>query len=223
MGIPDHLTCLLINLYAGQEATVRTGHGKTDWFQISKGVHQGSILSLCSLNLHAEYIRQNAGLDEALAGIKIVGRNINNISPLDCKEIQPVNPKGNRSWIFIGRIDAETETPIVWPPDAKNWLTGKDPDAGKVWRQEEKGMMGWVGWMASPTWWTWVWASFGNWWWAGKPGVLQSMGLQRVGHDWATELNWLAQVGTKLYLNNYKVFLVIKLLGFIFLVPCITC
>ena len=61
-------------------------------------------------------------------------------SPLDCKEIQPVNPKGNWSWIFIGRIDAKAETPILWPPDAKNWLVGKDPDAGKDWRQEEKGM-----------------------------------------------------------------------------------
>ena len=83
IGIPEHLTCLLRNLYAGQEATVRTGHGTTDWFQISKGVHQGSILSLCSLNLHAEYIRQNAGLDEALAGIKIVGRNLNNLRYAD--------------------------------------------------------------------------------------------------------------------------------------------
>jgi len=61
-------------------------------------------------------------------------------SPLDCKEIQPVHPKGNQSWLFIGRTDAEAETPIFWPPDAKNWLTGKDPDAGKDWRQEEKGM-----------------------------------------------------------------------------------
>ena len=61
-------------------------------------------------------------------------------SPLNCKEIQPVNPKGNQSWIFIGRTDAETETPILWPPDAKNWLIGKDPDSAKEWRQEEKGM-----------------------------------------------------------------------------------
>ena len=62
------------------------------------------------------------------------------VSPLDCKEIQPVNPKGDQSWIFIGRADAEAETPIFWPPDAKNWLIGKDPDAGKDWRREEKGM-----------------------------------------------------------------------------------
>jgi len=77
MGIPDHLTCLLRNLYAGQEATVRTGHGTTDWFQIGKGVRQGCILSPCSFNLYAEYIMRNAGLEEAQAGIKIAGRNIN--------------------------------------------------------------------------------------------------------------------------------------------------
>ena len=77
MGISDHLTCLLRNLYAGQEATVRTGHG-TDWFQIEKGVLQGCILSPCLFNLYAEYIMRNAGLEEAQAGIKIAGRNINN-------------------------------------------------------------------------------------------------------------------------------------------------
>ena len=79
MGIPDHLTCLLRNLYAGQEATVRTGHGTTDWFQIGKGIRQGYILSPCLFNLHAEYIMRNAGLAEAQAGIKIAGRNINNL------------------------------------------------------------------------------------------------------------------------------------------------
>ena len=79
MGIPDHLTCLLTNLSAGQEATLRTEHGKTDWFQIRKGVHQGCILSPCLFNLHAEYIMRNAGLDEAQAVIKISGRNINNL------------------------------------------------------------------------------------------------------------------------------------------------
>ena len=75
LGIPDHLICLLRNLYAGQEATVRTGHGTTDWFQIGKGVHQGSILSPCLFNLYAEYIMRNAGLEEAQAGIKIARRN----------------------------------------------------------------------------------------------------------------------------------------------------
>ena len=79
MGIPDYLTCLLRNLYAGQEATVRTGHGTTDWFQIGKGVYQGCILSPCLFILYAEYIMRNPGLDEAKAGIKIAGRNISNI------------------------------------------------------------------------------------------------------------------------------------------------
>ena len=78
MGIPDHLTCLLRNLYAGQEAMVRTAHGKTDWFQIGKGVHQGCMLSACLFNFYAEYIMRNARLDEAQAGIKITMRNINN-------------------------------------------------------------------------------------------------------------------------------------------------
>ena len=83
MGIPDHLTCRLRNLYAGQEATVRTGHGTTDWFEIGKGVRQGCILSPCLFNLHAEYIMRNAELDEAQAGIKIAGRNINNLRYAD--------------------------------------------------------------------------------------------------------------------------------------------
>ena len=83
MGILDHLTCLLRNLYAGQEATVRTGHGTTDWFQIKKGVHQGCILSPCLFNLYAEYIMRNAGLEEAQAGIQTAGRNINNLRYAD--------------------------------------------------------------------------------------------------------------------------------------------
>ena len=83
MGILDHLSSFLRNLYAGQEATVTTEHGTTDWFQIGKGVHQGCILSSCLFNLHAEYIMQNTGLDEAQAGIKIAGRNINNLRYAD--------------------------------------------------------------------------------------------------------------------------------------------
>ena len=83
MGIPDHLTCLLRNLYAGQEAIVRTGHGTTDWFQIGKGVRQGCILSPCLFNFYAEYIKWNPGLEEAQAGIKIAGRNINNLRYAD--------------------------------------------------------------------------------------------------------------------------------------------
>ena len=105
MGITDHLTCLLRNLCAGQEAIVRTGHGTADWFQIGKGVHQGCILSPCLFNLQAEYIMQNAGLNEAQAGIKISGRNTNNLRYPDD---------------FIGRTDAEAETPILRPPDVKN-------------------------------------------------------------------------------------------------------
>ena len=83
MGIPDHLTCLLKNLYIGQEATVRTGHRKADWFQLGKGVRQGCILSSCLFNLYAEYIMRNAGLEEAQAGIKIAGTNINNLRYAD--------------------------------------------------------------------------------------------------------------------------------------------
>ena len=83
MGIPDHLTCLLRNLYAGQESTVQTGHGTTDWFQIRKGVHQGCILSPCLFNLYAEYIMSNTRLEEAQAGIKIARRNINNLRYAD--------------------------------------------------------------------------------------------------------------------------------------------
>ena len=109
-------------------------------------------------------------------------------SPLDYKEIQPVNPKGNQSWIFIGRTDNEAETPILWSPEANNWLIGKPPDAGKDWRWEENGMT--EDETASPMQWTWIWVSSRSWWWTGKTGVLQSMGLQRFGQDWATELNW---------------------------------
>ena len=107
--------------------------------------------------------------------------------PLDCKEIQPVNPKGNQPWIFIARTNAEAEAPIIWPPDVKSWFIRKDPDAGKDWGHEEKRkaedeMSGWHRWLngheskQTP----------GDWR-TGEPGVLQSMGLQRVGHDLVTE------------------------------------
>ena len=84
---------------------------------------------------------------------------------------------------------AEAETPVLWPPDVKSWLIWKDPDAGKDWRWEEKGTTEDVdGWMASPTQWTWVWVNSEGWWWTGRPGILQSIGSQRLGHDWATEV-----------------------------------
>ena len=112
------------------------------------------------------------------------------MSPLNCTEIKPVNPKGNQSWIFVGRTDVEVETPKLWPSDAKNWLIGKDPDAGKDWGQEEKGttedeMVGWHHQCNG-----WVWVGSGSWWWTGKPCLLESMRSQTFRHDWAIEVNW---------------------------------
>ena len=114
-------------------------------------------------------------------------------SPLDCKEIQPFHPKGDQSWVLIGRTDIEAETPVLWLPDAKNyslfflrcWKRSKAEEEG-----EDRG---WDDWMASPMRWTWVWVGSRSWWWTGKPGVLQSMGSQRVGHNWATELTWSSE------------------------------
>ena len=100
MGIPDHQTCLLRNLYAGQEATVTTGHGTTDWFQIRKGVHQGCILSPCLFNLYAEYTMRNAGLDEAQAGIKIARRNINNFRYADDTTLMAENEEERKSLLM---------------------------------------------------------------------------------------------------------------------------
>ena len=100
IGISEHLTCLLRNLYAGQEATVRTGHGITDWFQIGKGVRQGCILSPCLFNLHAEYIKRNAGLDEAQAGIKIAGRNIKNLRYADDTTLMAENEEELKSLLM---------------------------------------------------------------------------------------------------------------------------
>ena len=100
-------------------------------------------------------------------------------SSVDCKEIQPVHPKGNQPSVFIGGTDFEAETPILWPPDAKRWLHWKDPDAEKDWGQTEMGVnRGWDGWMASPMQWTWVWIDSGSWWWTGRPGVLWFTGLK---------------------------------------------
>ena len=109
-------------------------------------------------------------------------------SLLDCKEIQPVHPKGDQSWVFIGRTDGEAETPILWPPDAKSWLTGKDSCWEELGAGEEGDDRGWDGWMASRTQWTWVWVKSGRWWWTGRPGVLRFMGSQKFRHDWVTEV-----------------------------------
>ena len=136
MGIPDHLSCLLRYLYAGQEAIVGTGHGTTDWFQIGKGVHQGYILSPCLFNLYSEYIMRNAGLEEAQAGIKNAGRNINNLRYADDTTLMAESEEEVKSLLMKVK---EAETPIVWPPHAKSCLFGKDPDAGRDWGQEEKG------------------------------------------------------------------------------------
>ena len=100
MGIPDHLTCLLRNLYAGQEATVRTGHGIIDWFQIGKGACQGCTLSPCLFNLYVEYIMRNAGLKETQAGIKIAGRNINNLRYADDTTLMAENEEGLKSLLM---------------------------------------------------------------------------------------------------------------------------
>ena len=103
----------------------------------------------------------------------------------------PTSPKGDQSWVFIERTDAEAETPILWPPHAKSWLFGKDPDAERdLGAGGEGDDRGWDGWMASLTRWTWVRVNSGSWWGTGRPGVLRFMGLQRVGHDWATDLIW---------------------------------
>ena len=114
-------------------------------------------------------------------------------SPLDCKEIQPVHPKGNQSWMFVGRTDVEAETPVLWYSNTwcKELTHWKRPWCWERLRARGEGDdREWDGWRASPTQWTWVWVSSRSWWWTGRPGVLQSMGSQRVRHDWATELNW---------------------------------
>ena len=117
-------------------------------------------------------------------------------SPLDLK-IKPVTPKGNKPWIFIGRTDAKA--PVVWPLDVKSQLSGKDPDAGKEWGRRRRGRqrMRWLDGITDS-----MDMSLGksrSWWWAGRPGMLQSMGLQRVGHDWVTELNWTEELNIKFY------------------------
>ena len=137
MGITDHLTCLLRNLYAGQEATVRTRHGMTDWFQIGKGVYQGCLMSPCLFNLYAEYIMQNAGLDEAQTGIKIAGKNINNLRYADDTTLMAESKKQLKSLLMKVKEESEKaglklniqETKIM----ASNPITSCQ--MGKQWKQ----------------------------------------------------------------------------------------
>ena len=135
-------------------------------------------------------------------------------SPLDCKDIQPVHSKADQSWVFFGSTDAEAETLILWPLHVKSWLIGKDSDAGRDWGQEEKGttedeMVGWHHQLDG----RWVWVNSGSWWWTGRPGVLQFTGSQRVGHDWATELNWILN-------ENYSALLFLKTFNILYCTSC---
>ena len=138
MDIPDHLTCLLRNLYAGQEATIRTGHGTTDWFQIEKGVCQGCILSPCLLNFYAEYIMRNAGLDEAQAGIKIARRNINNLRYADDTTFMAKSEEELKSLLMQVKEESEKvglklniqKTKIMASGPITSWQTD-----GKQWKQ----------------------------------------------------------------------------------------
>ena len=107
MGIPDHLICLVRNLYVGQETTVKTGHGTTEWFQIGKREHQGCILSPCLLNFYAEYIMKNAGLEEAQAGIKIAGRNINNLRYADTTTLMAESEEELRNFLMKAKEESE--------------------------------------------------------------------------------------------------------------------
>ena len=183
MGIPDHLTCLLRNLYAGQEATVRTGHGTTDWFQIGKGVRltrwtwvwvssgswwwtgrPGLLRFMGSQRVGHDWVTDliwcmdvRVGLWRKLSAEELMLLNYMVLektleSPLDCKEIQPDHPKGDQPWVFFGRNDAKAEIPVLWPPNGKSWLIGKDSDSGRDWGQEEKRttedeMAGWYHWL----------------------------------------------------------------------------
>ena len=136
MGIPDHMTCLLRNLYAAQEATVRTGHGTTDWFQIGKGIRQSCIVSPCLFNFYAEYIMRNAGLEEAQAGIKITGRNINNLRYADDTTLMAESEEELKSLLMKVKVESEkgglklniqktkimASGPITsWEIDGKQW------------------------------------------------------------------------------------------------------
>ena len=130
-------------------------------------------------------------------------------SPLDSKEIQPVRCEGDQPWDFFGRNDAKAETPVLWPPHAKSLLIGKDSDAGRDWGQEEKGMTGLDGWMASLSRWTWVWVNSGSWWWTGRPGVLQFMGVAKSRtrlSDWSDLNNEWCWASFRVFVSHLYVF-----------------
>ena len=137
MGILDHMACLLRNLYAGQEATVRTGHGTTDWFQIGKGVHQGYILSSCLINLYAEYIMRNAGLDEAQTGIKTARRNISNLRYADDTTLMAESKEELKSLLM--KVKEESEKPGLKLNIQKTNIMASGPitswQMGKQWKQ----------------------------------------------------------------------------------------
>ena len=136
MGIPDYLTCLLKNLYAGQEATVRTGHGTTDWFQIGKGVHQGCKLSPCLFNFYAEYIMRNAGLEEAQAGVKTAGRNLNNLRYTDDTTLMAESKEELKS--FLMKVKKESEKVDLKLNIQKTKIIASSPTPS--WQMDEEKM-----------------------------------------------------------------------------------
>ena len=191
LNLHNHLTCLLRNLYAGQEAAVRTGHRTTDWFQIGKGVHQGSLLSLCLVNLYAEYIMRNAGLEEAQAGIKIAERNINNLRESLGLQGDPTSPSKKRSVLSVHWKDWcwswNSNTLATWCKELthlkRSWYWERLRTGG------EGDNRGWDGWMASLTQCTWAWVNSRSLWWTGRPRCFGPWCLKES--DTTEWLNWM--------------------------------